>query len=309
VKAVRNAPPEVEVVEVDDPTGTGELVRVAAAGICASDLMYLEYGSRAIAGHEFSGIGPDGTAVAVEAIFGCGSCSECAERNFNRCQGGGLTALGMLQDGGMSEYFEAPPHALIEIPAGLDVRDACLVEPAAVAWHGCHSGGIDSSTRVAIVGGGAIGILAAASARAMGAPDVAVEARHPHQHRAREVIGATVPVGNYDVVVETAGSESGLHRAVDLVRPGGTVVYIGIYGNIAWPHAQAFMKEAALRPSLGYATHHGRREFSVAAEMLASRPELAACLITHRFPLEDAAEAFRIAKDRSQGVFRVVIEP
>jgi threonine dehydrogenase-like Zn-dependent dehydrogenase len=309
MKAVRNSPPHVEVVDVDDPDGTGELVRVVAAGICASDLMYLEYGSRAIAGHEFAGVRSDGVAVAVEAIFGCGTCPECEEGNFNRCQSGGPTALGMLQDGGMSEYFQAPPHALVELPHGLNVRDACLVEPASVAWHACHSGGVDSVTRVAVVGAGAIGILAAASALAMGALDVAVEARHPHQHQAREVIGAHVPVGQYDVVVETAGSESGLHRAVELVRPGGTVVYIGIYGDIAWPHAQAFTKEAALQPSLGYAKHGGRREFSVAAEMLASQPELVERLITHRFPLEDAAEAFRVAKDRSQGVFRVVIEP
>jgi threonine dehydrogenase-like Zn-dependent dehydrogenase len=125
----------------------------------------------------------------------------------------------------------------------------------------------------------------------------------------RAVIGASQPVGQYDIVVETAGSESALHRAVELVRPGGTVVYIGIYGNITWPHAQAFMKEAAFRPSLGYAVHDGRREFSMAADMLASKPELVERLITHRFPLEDAAEAFRVAEDRSQGVFRVVIEP
>jgi threonine dehydrogenase-like Zn-dependent dehydrogenase len=258
MKAVRNASPQVEVVEVDEPDGSGELIRVVSAGICASDLMYLEYGSRVVAGHEFAGFREDGTAVAVEAIFGCGSCSECEAGNFNRCQSGGLTALGMLQDGGMSEYFQAPFHALVELPSGLDVRDACLVEPASVAWHGCHNGDISSDTRVAVVGAGAIGILAAASARTMGASDIAVEARHPHQHEAREAIGASTPTGQYDVVVETAGSESGLHRAVDLVRPGGTVVYIGIYGDISWPHAQAFMKEAALRPSLGYATHHGQ---------------------------------------------------
>lgn len=309
MKAVRNAPPHVEVVEVDDPDGPGEVVRVSAAGICASDLLYLKYGSRAIAGHEFAGWRADGTGVAVEAIFGCGDCPECDRGNYNRCQTDGPTALGMLQDGGMSEYFQAPRHALIELPPGLDVRDACLVEPAAVAWHGCHGGEIGPDTRVAIVGAGTIGILAAASSQAMGAPEVAVEARHPHQHQARETIGATQPTGLYDVVVETAGSESGLHRAVELARPGGTVVYVGVYGEITWPHAQAFMKEVALRPSLGYATHHGRREFAAAAEMLASRPELVQRLITHRFPLEDAAEAFRVAEDRSRGVFRVVVEP
>jgi threonine dehydrogenase-like Zn-dependent dehydrogenase len=191
----------------------------------------------------------------------------------------------------------------------LDVMDACLVEPASVARHACHMGGVGPETRVAIVGAGAIGILAAASAQSMAAPDVAVEARHTHQHEARERLGASHPASGYDVVLETAGSESGLHRAVALARSGGTVVHLGVYGDIRWPMQEAFTKEVALRPSLGYCGHHGRREFDESADMLASRPELVRTLITHRFPIEDATEAFRVAKDRSQGVFRVIVEP
>jgi len=209
----------------------------------------------------------------------------------------------------MCEWYRAPAHALVPLPPGLDVADASLVEPASVAWHACHLGAVGTATRVAVVGAGAIGILAAASAQAMGAADVAVEARHRHQHEARERIGASSPGSGYDVVIETAGSESGLHRAVELARPGGTVVYVGVYDEITWPHAQAFMKEVALRPSLGYCGHEGGREFAEAATMLAARRELPEMLVTHRFPIEHAAHAFRVASDRSQGVFRVVVEP
>jgi threonine dehydrogenase-like Zn-dependent dehydrogenase len=309
MRAVRNAPPEVEVVDVDEPEGDGVLVRIGAAGICASDLLYLQYGSREIAGHEFAGVLDDGTAVAIEPIFGCASCPQCDQGNFNRCQTAGPTALGMLSPGGMSEYFRAPRHALVPLPAGLDVKDAALVEPASVAWHGCHMGSVGPTTRVAVVGGGAIGILAAASAQAMGVEEVALEARHPHQFDARDLIGAVAPSGHYDVVLETGGSESSLFRSVELARPGGTVVYMGVFGDIAWPHAEAFTKEVALRPSLGYCAHEERREFAEAADMLAGRPELVRTLITHRFPMEDAPEAFRVARDKSKGVFRVVVEP
>ncbi|MFI5040858.1 MAG: zinc-binding dehydrogenase [Acidimicrobiales bacterium] len=308
MRAVRNAPPGVEVVEMDEPEGVGELVRVAGIGICASDLTYLQYGSTQIAGHEFAGRREDGTAVAVEAIFGCGACPQCEQGSYNLCERG-PTALGMLDPGGMCQWFRAPGHALVPLPPGLDLKDASLVEPASVAWHSCHLGHIGPETRVAVVGAGAIGILAAASAQTMGAPEVAVEARHPHQVEASARIGAVTPGTGYDVVIETAGSESGLHRAVELARPGGTVVYVGVYGDVTWPHGQAFMKEVALRPSLGYCGHHGRREFSEAAAMLASRPDLPAMLITHRFPIEDAQEAYRVAQDRSKGVFRVVVEP
>ena len=308
MRAVRNAPPGVEVVELDEPEGDGELVRVMAAGICASDLLYLQYGSTQVAGHEFAGRREDGTAVAVEAIFGCGACAQCVKGSYNLCDKG-PTALGMLDPGGMCEWFRAPRHALVPLPAGLDLRDAALVEPAAVAWHSCALAPVAPGARVAVVGAGAIGILAAASAQAMGADEVAVEARHRFQHDAIDRIGAVAPGAGYDVVVEAAGSESGLHRAVELARPGGTVVYVGVYGDITWPSTRAFMKEVALRPSLGYCARDGRREFADAAAMLAARPELPEMLITHRFPIEDAAEAFRVAQDRSRGVFRVVIEP
>lgn len=309
MRAVRNTPPGVAVVDVDEPEGDGELVRVRGAGICASDLTYLRYGSTQIAGHEFVGVLDDGTAVAVEPIFGCGGCAQCERGSFNLCERG-PTALGMLDPGGMCEWYRAPRHALVPLPSGLDVADAALVEPAAVAWHSCHVGAVGPATTVAVVGAGAIGILAAASAQTMGVTDVAVEARHPHQHEARERIDAGTPAGRYDIVIETAGSESGLHRAVELARPGGTVVCVGVYGpDTTWPHHAAFLGEIALRPSLGYCAHGGRREFAEAADMLAARPELARTLVTHRFPIEDAPEAFRVAQDRSKGVFRVVVEP
>jgi threonine dehydrogenase-like Zn-dependent dehydrogenase len=309
VKAVRNTPPSVEVVEVDEPDGDGELVRVVATGICASDLKYLQWGSTQIAGHEFAGVRQDGTAVAVEGFFGCGKCEQCERGTYNMCAQG-PTALGMLSPGGMCEWFRAPSHVLVPLPPGLDVADAALVEPGSVAWHSCQQGEIGPQTRVAIVGGGAIGILAAASAQQMGAAEVAVEARHPHQHEARECINAVVPTSAYDVVIETGGSESALHRAVELARVGGTVVHLGSYHpGTAWPMDAAFIKEVTLRPSLGYCSHYTRPDFVEAADLLAARPELTSTLITHRFPIEDAVEAFRMAQDKSTGVFRVVVEP
>ena len=87
------------------------------------------------------------------------------------------------------------------------------------------------------------------------------------------------------------------------------MVYMGVFDDIAWPSGESFMKEVAIRPSLGYSGHNGQREFAEAADMLASRPELARTLITHRFPIEDAVEAFRVAQDRTAKSFRVVIEP
>jgi threonine dehydrogenase-like Zn-dependent dehydrogenase len=113
------------------------------------------------------------------------------------------------------------------------------------------------------------------------------------------------------VVIETGGSESALHRAVELATVGGTVVHLGAYPpGTAWPMDAAFGREVTLRPSLGYCSHRGRRkDFVEAADLLAGRPELTETLVTHRFPIEDAVEAFRVAQHKSEGVFRVVVEP
>jgi len=310
VKAVRAAPPEVRVVDIDEPEGDGELIRIRSASICASDFIYMELGSHEILGHELAGITADGEAVAIEGIFGCNECEWCRRGNYNLCARATLDVLGLTVKGGMSEYFRAPRHVLTPLPAGLSVEDGSLVEPTAVAWHSCRVGGVGPDTSVAVVGAGAIGLLAGVAAQAMGAPEVVIEARHPHQRQAAERFGLATPTEMYDVVIETGGSEGSLHRAVELARPQGTVVVVGVHGaDVAWPHQLAFAKEVRTAPALGYCqTSHGR-EFGEAAGLLAARPEIAETLITHRLPIEDAEQAFRIAADRSAGTFRVVIDP
>ena len=80
-------------------------------------------------------------------------------------------------------------------------------------------------------------------------------------------------------------------------------------GTVELDWMPLFHREARLIPSLGYCRHEGGREMEDAAHMLAADPDIARALITHRFPLEDAPEAFRVAGDRTSGAIRVVIEP
>jgi threonine dehydrogenase-like Zn-dependent dehydrogenase len=145
----------------------------------------------------------------------------------------------------------------------------------------------------------------------MGADEVTLDARHPHQREVGERLGATIgATGTYDVVVEAAGTVESLARAVDLVAPRGIVVVLGVHvGTVEVNWTPLFHREARLLPSLGYCRHDGVREMEQAAAMLADDPEIVRSVITHRFPLEDAAEAFRVAGDRSAGAIRVVLEP
>jgi 2-desacetyl-2-hydroxyethyl bacteriochlorophyllide A dehydrogenase len=311
VKAVRSGEGAVRVVQLDEPPGTGEVLDMVATSICASDLSYIRFGSTNVLGHELAGRRGDGTPVVVEAIYGCLECAQCRRGAYNLCPTHGQRALGIFADGGMAEQFRAPSERLVDVPPGLDLRDACLVEPASVSWHALRLAGTGPGTRVAIVGAGALGLLAVAGARKMGVAEVVLEARHPHQRAAGERLGANLgPRQTYEVVVEAAGSAESLARCGELVAPGGTIVVLGVhFGPVQLDWMPLFNKEARVIPSLGYCAHDGLREMDEAAAMLAQDPEIAGTLVTHRFPLEDAEEAFRVAADRGSGAIRVVLEP
>jgi 2-desacetyl-2-hydroxyethyl bacteriochlorophyllide A dehydrogenase len=312
VKAVRSTGEGVRVVELDEPPGLdGEVLDMRATSVCASDLSYIRFGSTNILGHELAGTRADGTPVVVEAIYGCMVCEQCRRGTYNLCPTHGQRALGIGADGGMADQFRAPAERLVPVPAGLELRDASIVEPASVSWHALRLAGTGPGSRVAVVGAGALGLLAVAGAPRLGAEDVALEARHPHQREAGERLGARVGAeGDYDVVVEAAGSLESLARCGELVAPGGTIVVLGVhFGPVHLDWMPLFQHEARLIPSLGYCAHDGVREMEEAAAMLAEDPAIADTVITHRFPLEDAAEAFRVASDRSSGAIRVVLEP
>jgi threonine dehydrogenase-like Zn-dependent dehydrogenase len=116
--------------------------------------------------------------------------------------------------------------------------------------------------------------------------------------------------GDYDVVFECAGSESAIDQSVALLRPGGKLVLMSVsFDRISLPGMELLFKEIQVIPSMSYSTHTGGRDIDSAAALLALNPHIAQTIITHRFPLEDASEAFRVAKDRSAGAIKVVLEP
>jgi threonine dehydrogenase-like Zn-dependent dehydrogenase len=311
VKAVRATDEGIAVVDLAEPPGTGELLQIRSASICLSDFMYIQYGSRRVMGHELAGVRQDGTAVAVESSYSCMACDLCRTGRYNLCPLVSERALGWSLDGGMAEQFRAPAQHQIPLPQGLDVRDAALVEPASVAWHAVHLGGVGPDTRVAVIGAGALGLLAVAAARRLGAPEVAVETLFRHQEETAERLGARVGTdGRYDVVIEAGGTPESLARSIELVAPSGTVSALGVHlGKVEVDWSLMFEKEARVLPSRSFCSHDGVRDMEEAAAMLAADPEIPRALITHRFPIDDAAEAFRVAQDKRTGSIRVVVEP
>jgi 2-desacetyl-2-hydroxyethyl bacteriochlorophyllide A dehydrogenase len=309
MRGVRWTGGSVEVAPVPEPEGDGVVLDVVAASICGTDLHFLrEAGQGFVMGHEFAGT-VDGIGYAVEPTVFCGTCTECRSGSTQRCTDGRIN-IGISRDGGLADRVLVPEYALVPLPDGLAVDDARLVEPASVSWHGVRRAGLLPGERVAVVGGGTIGLLAGAAARQIGRDAVAVETRHRHQRVAAEQLGLSSPRGEYDVVIDAAGSESALARCGELVRPGGRVVLLGVSaGILAVPGVATLVKEITWVGSMGRCRHDGVRESDEAAALLAAHPEIARTLITHRFPLDDAAEAFRVAGDKTSGALKVVLQP
>ncbi len=310
MRAVRSTADGVVVSEVarPEPTGDDVRVRVAASGICGSDVHLVTWGALPVTlGHEVAGWLDDGTPVAVEPVRRCGTCDRCLAGDTHLCH----TALtvGISVDGGMADELVVGPECLVPLPAGLDVRDAGLVEPVACAVHSLTRAKVEPGMRVAVIGGGTLGVAAVAAAADAGC-EVGSITRHAHQAAAVEAVGGGPAEGHYDVVIEAAGTASAFAQAADLARVRGTVAILGTYWDELTVAAMALsLKELDVVGCLAYGHHGGHREVEVAAALLARRPELTQALVTHRFGLDEAPEAFRVAADRAAGAIKVVLEP
>ena len=285
-------------------------IKVAAVGICGSDLHMIDNGMAEgrVLGHEISGYLDDSTPVAVEPLRSCGHCGNCKEGERHRCDAG-ADIIGVFSDGGMGEYLLAPAEALVRLPSGIKVTDASLVENLAVAVHAVNRTRMQTSERVGIIGAGPIGLATAAVLRQAGF-DADISARHDHQAAAAQSVGVNVGVGDgYDVVFDAVGSTSSLLESVKRCRYGGRVCMVGSFWDPVELDMTILMQEVTLIPAMMYSRTAAGREISSAAALLSEMPQLGDALISHRYPLDGAKEAFAAARDRSSGAIKVVFEP
>lgn len=307
-------------------------LEVASCGICGSDLH--DYRRRAgvagrTPGHEVAGYVseagesafPVGTLAALEPIESCGHCSCCRSGHYNRCAG--VELFGIDRSGGFAEYVDVPAKRLHPLPADLDIGIAALAEPLAVAVRAVRLARMDLGARVAVLGGGTIGLLSVAAARAGGAGSIHVTARHPHQAELARALGADetfadidsmhAVVGDraYDVVLETVGGHAHtIREGVRVADAGATIVMVGVFDDETPLPALEFLgKELTLVGSNCYALDAGRSDFALAAVMLGSMQDKLAAILTHRFPLDAIRRGFDTAMDKSTGAIKVQIQP
>lgn len=311
MKAVNYSAGKVVVVDVPRPSGPGIRVKITSVGICGSDLAMLDSGFdiAGIPGHEMAGVLSDGTPVAIEPVTPCGVCEFCLVGEYQVCRSGVERIFGVGRNGGMAEELIVPDRCLVRLPTRIDAKTAALVEPLAVSVHGLRRARAKRGDRVVVIGGGTIGLCAVAAAVAIGCK-VDLAARHDHQKEAGARLGAGEPSGEYDLAIDSAGSASGAADACEWLKPNGKLLLLSAsWDDVKLPGLTLASKEPEIICSTMYSQDGVTRDIDNAAYLLGMNPVIGKVIVTHRFPLEAAADAFAMARDRKAGVIKVLLEP
>ncbi len=312
MRAVTSRQKAIEIVDRDVPSGDGELIRVTSSGICGSDLHMIDFGLEGVVlGHEYGGYTTDGRLVAVRPTGECGSCPSCLRRHSQTCSEAGSSLYGLATDGGLAQYALVHPDRLYEVPQEVSPTSVGLVEPLAVVIHGINNADVIPGMRALVVGAGSIGLLTAAVLRDRGA-EVDIVARHQHQHAAAEklsVHSTDTPRTDYDITFDAVCTQSSFDTCVNSTRPGGTLIEFGMFWEPVTLNNSVMMKEIAIVPSIFYGHTDEHDDFREAIDFLARHGHITSAVVTHTFSLEDAVEAFRVAKDKRSGAIKVHFHP
>jgi L-idonate 5-dehydrogenase len=323
----------VEMQESTKP-GPGEvLIKMAAGGICGSDLHYYHNGGFGpislkepmVLGHEVAGhieeLGPGvdgikiGQLVAVSPSRPCGDCRFCNIGSHNQCLN-------------MRFYGSAMPFPHIQgafrqrlvadaaqcAPAdGLTPGEAAMAEPLAVCLHATRRAGPMLGKSVLVTGCGPIGILSIIAARRAGADFIVATDISEFTLSMAKTVGADIVIdtgqnpdglahytadkGTFDVLYECSGVGVALAAAIQAMRPGGVIVQLGLGGDMSLPMMAITSKELELRGSFRF-----HEEFSTGVSLMQKGLIDVKPLITHSIGIDEAVQAFEIAGDRSQAI-------
>jgi threonine dehydrogenase-like Zn-dependent dehydrogenase len=299
----------ISVRDVPEPQPRdGEVVvRVETAGICHTDLEIARgyMGFEGTLGHELAGVVVDGELagerVVAEINLACGDCDFCARGLGRHCAS--RTVLGILgKDGCLAEYVTLPRENLHVVPREVDPDALVFVEPLAAAYEILEQEYVAPNERALVLGDGKLGLLALFVLAQAGA-DVSMEGRHENKLAIARALGArpSVKGERFDLVVEATGRKEGLARAIELVKPRGTIVLKStFFGPTELEMAKIVIDEIKIV---------GSRcgPFAPAIAAIASGLFDPKPLVTSSFFLRDGVKAFEEAA--RPGVLKVLVHP
>lgn len=324
----------IETDEVRYP-GPGEvLVRIGAGGICGSDLHYYQDGGFGpirlrepiILGHEIAGtvekVGGGvtspavGERVALNPSHPCGTCRYCSAGLFQHClqmRFYGSALRFPHEQGAFRDLIVAEAAQCEPIGPETTFAEAACAEPLAVCLHARSRAGDLAGKHVLVTGAGPIGSLTVAAARHAGAAEIVVTDLQDATLAVAKRMGATTAInvardggtlepwyrdkGSFDVSFECSAAEAALRTAIAATRPQGTIVQLGVTGDLPIPINVVVGKEITLAGS-----HRFHAEYHEAVRLIDSGAIDVTPVITGTYPLERAVEAFEAAGDRSRAV-------
>lgn len=313
-------------VALPPPPAAGEvIVTVAAAGICGSDLHIKDWTDGydfllpalpVTLGHEFAGtittLGADvapsalGKRVVVKPSVACGECGYCRKGDSDDCQR--RKPIGLLQPGAFAKLVKVPYGQCIEIPDGLELELAALVEPLTISEHAVQDGEVGPGDRVVIFGPGTIGQGAAVLAGKAGAAEVVVvgyndpeRARILADLKVSQFIDLAEPgsearlrqlaAEGFQVAIEASGANSALELGLQILETTGIMVAVGIHPRkVSFDINTVVRKRLQIRGS--YRASHAIWQRCI--DLLAAAPQDFAPMVTHRMPLAEAVEGFEM---------------
>ena len=332
---------QMEIRDVTDPEIAADddvLIRMGAVGVCGSDVHYYETGNLGgrhveypfSVGHEGSGtvaaVGPavtrvrPGDRVAVEPAIVCGACDQCRAGRPNTCRK--IRFLGCPGEaaGCLSERLVMPERNCFPIPDGMSLETAAFCEPLSIGIYAADRSVELAGATAVILGAGPIGLSVMAAARTRGPKAIyatdKIDARlavagaagaawtgNPDVQDVVAAIREREPLG-VDVVFECCGRQEAIDQAVQLLKPGGKLVVLGI------PEVERYtIDTTAFRHNeltLFYVRRQNER-VSAALELAGSGRLDVTPFVTHRFPLARAAEAFELVSAYRDGVVKAMI--
>ena len=333
---------KMEIREVAPPSigkGNEVLVKLACVGVCGSDVHYYTTGHIGtqivefpfVVGHECAGtvteVGGEvtrvkpGDKVAVDPAVVCHSCDQCLQGRENTCRELRFLGCPGQMAGCLCEYIVMPEDSLYRLTDGVTLDQGALSEPLAIGVYAVQQARLGAEAKIAVLGAGPIGlsVLVAAQHRGIGAACVtdkldyrvdgarrggAAWAGSPDKEDIVTAIGERYPAG-MDVVFECAGQQETLDEAIELLGPGGTLMLVGI------PHEDrvSFIIERMRRKELTV-TNVRRQKHCVQStlDMIAAGAVDVDFMITHRFSLDQTAEAFELVDEYADGVIKAMIE-
>jgi threonine dehydrogenase-like Zn-dependent dehydrogenase len=307
-------------------------VRVAAAGVCATDVHIVSGEVRfveppLVLGHEFAGVAEEcgpavtrvrpGDRVKCDSVCGCAACPWCASGATQFCPSG--SEFGITRDGGWAEWVVAPERNLHPLPAAISDEVAAIMDVEVLG--ALRKAGIAPGETVAVFGPGPAGLIAAQLARLMGAGSVILCGTRPDRLRAGAELGATHTVDvtrrnpveaireiagpdGAGLVFEAAGKRQSVLDALEAVRPQGKLVLYGVHGS---PVPDVPLDRMVLKDLRVYGSLTNRTGWSDLIELVACGRLNLARLVTHTFPLDQAAAAWAASRDRASGCIKAVL--